>query len=331
VSSVPADADRQATRAAVWARHWASGAPHSCAGSYGATYGGAVAAFWRGVLADVAPGARTLDLATGAAALPRLFLDLAPHLRLTIDAVDLAPATPDWLSATGAQAGSVRYHGGVSIEALPFADSGFDLVVSQYGLEYAGVQARLEARRVLSDDGRAAFLLHHRDARPVQLAGVELAHLAWLQSAEGLLPAARDLVEPLARASTPEGRASLANDRDALARRERFNTAQGRLASRLEREADGGDLLQEVRQAVMQILGIARERGDAHAALERLGQLEAALHDHAWRLDELRGCALDGDAVAGLVRDVAGEACAHHLIEVTEGHHLMGWGVVIGG
>ncbi|MCP5286133.1 MAG: hypothetical protein H6933_14685 [Burkholderiaceae bacterium] len=88
MSMAPADGDRQATRAAVWARHWASGSPHSCAGSYGATYGGAVAAFWRGVLAEVAPGARTLDLATGAAALPRLFLELAPQLGLAIEAVD---------------------------------------------------------------------------------------------------------------------------------------------------------------------------------------------------------------------------------------------------
>ncbi|MCB1996188.1 MAG: class I SAM-dependent methyltransferase [Rhodoferax sp.] len=330
MSMAPAEGDRQATRAAVWARHWASGSPHSCAGSYGATYGGAVAAFWRGVLAEVAPGARTLDLATGAAALPRLFLELAPQHGLAIEAVDLAPAAPAWLEASAIPTSGIRYQGGVSIEALPFADDHFDLVVSQYGLEYAGIAARHEARRVMARQGRAAFVLHHRDARPVQLADVELAHLAWLQAAEGLLPAARDMVEPLARAFTPAGRASLANDRDAQARRERFNAAQGRLASRLDQARDGGDVLQEVRQAVMQILSVARERGDGAVAMTHLAQLETQLQDHSWRLDELRRCALDHDGVAALAQQVAHDHQAPRISTVMEGQHLMGWGVVIG-
>ena len=324
------DNDQRGGRAAVWARHWASGSPHSCAGSYGNTYGGAVAAFWRTVLADVPPGARTLDLATGAAALPRLFLEIAPQLSLVIDAVDLAPTSPGWLASAESAARHIRYHGDISIEALPFADGSFDFVVSQYGLEYAGVTARHEARRVLSRQGRAAFLLHHRDARPVQLADLDLAHLAWLQSDDGLLAAAHDMVGPLARACTPEGRAHLATDRNAQARRERFNAAQGRLASRLAAGVDGGDVLQEVRLTVMQILGIARERGDAAAAMARLSLLDTQLKDHAWRLEELRQCALDRDGVAALASSVSWDGSVPRIASVMEGPHLMGWSVVIG-
>ena len=282
------------------------------------------------MLADVPPGTHTLDLATGAAALPRLFLELAPQLDLLIDAVDLAPTSPAWLASAADAIRRIRYHGDVSIEALPFADGSFDFVVSQYGLEYAGVTARHEARRVLSSQGRAAFLLHHRDARPVQLAELELAHLAWLQSDDGLLATAHDMVGPLARAYTPEGRAHLATDRNAHVRRERFNVAQGKLASRLAEDVDGGDVLQEVRQAVMQILGMARAHGDIATALERLRLLDTELKDHAWRLEELRQCALDLDGVSALASTIGGDASVPRIATVMEGPHLMGWSVVIG-
>ena len=55
------DDDTRQQRQAVWTRHWATGAAHSCAGTYADTYGGAIADFWRGVHADTAPGTVTVS------------------------------------------------------------------------------------------------------------------------------------------------------------------------------------------------------------------------------------------------------------------------------
>ena len=42
-----------ARRAQAWSDYWAGGALHSCAGSYAGNYGGAIAAFWREIFADL--------------------------------------------------------------------------------------------------------------------------------------------------------------------------------------------------------------------------------------------------------------------------------------
>ncbi len=46
--------------------------------------------------------------------------------------------------------------------STPFADGAFGLVVSQFGLEYAGVEAFAEAARVLAPKGTFAALIHYK-------------------------------------------------------------------------------------------------------------------------------------------------------------------------
>lgn len=65
--------------------------------------------------------------------------------------------------------------------ALPFADGAFDVVVSQYGVEYAGLEAFVEAARVLAPGGRLAFLSHYRDG------AIDRSHARQLTAANALL------------------------------------------------------------------------------------------------------------------------------------------------
>ncbi len=46
--------------------------------------------------------------------------------------------------------------------AIPFDSGSFDIVTSQFGVEYAGLEAISEAARLLATGGRLAFLLHSR-------------------------------------------------------------------------------------------------------------------------------------------------------------------------
>jgi SAM-dependent methyltransferase len=318
-------ADPNETRRAVWTRHWASGAAHSCAGSFGDTYGGGIAAAWRTWHADTAAGARVLDIATGNGALPRLLAQLRPELACQVDAVDLADTAPDWLRSRPADAPmALRFHAGVAAESLPFPDAAFDAAISQYGLEYADLDAAVpELLRVLAPRGRIALVLHHAGSRPVTLAAVEIAHLDWLRGDDGLLPAARAMLAPLARAATPAGRAALAGDAAAEAARVRFNAAQAMLARRAE-AADGADVLGEAQDAVAGVLSVAIERGEA-AAGEAWARLDRALADARWRLQELRDCALDASAVQRLVVRLQSPGRPATLQTLEEQGHLMAW------
>jgi SAM-dependent methyltransferase len=325
--------DALAERIAVWTRHWATGAPHSCVGSYGDRYGGATAEFWKAVFAPLRSAQRVLDLATGSGAVPRLLLELCPDTVCEVDAVDLAAIEPAWLTTQPpAVRARVRFRGGQAIEALPFADATFDLVVSQYGLEYSDLDRSIpELLRVLAPNGRVALLMHANDSRPVTLAATELAHIDWLLSADGLLSCAAAMLEPLSRAATPAGRASLASDSAAEAARVQFNAAQAALAARA-RIADGADILHETQDAVAVALDMAIGQSQAMAR-EHVRRLGTALQDAHLRLSQLRQCALNRQALEALGQTLqcGVESDAKLAIgEVVERGHVMAHTLCVG-
>jgi SAM-dependent methyltransferase len=314
----------------VWSRHWSSGTPHSCAGSYGAVYGGAIAAFWRGVHASTPSGATVLDLATGNGAIPRLLLDLRPTLDCQLVGVDVATPSAGWRAAmTPAAARRLSLRAGVAVESLPFDDASFDLVTSQYGIEYGEVDAALaQALRVCAPGGRLVFVLHHAASRPVQLAKTELDHLTWLVGDAGLVTAAEGLIAPMARSATPAGRASLTGDVVAHAARERFNAAQAALRDRA-RVIDGADVLAEVQDAVNAVIGTAVQRGEAEAR-RAWAHLRAQLDDARFRLTALRRCALDDAAIAHWVATLGAGGRPVAVDTLVDGAHLLGWTVIAG-
>lgn len=321
------DAGSAGERRQAWSRYWARGAAHSCVGTYGDTYGGAIAAFWREVFAGVPATTRVLDLATGNGALPRLLLEHCRRPGVQCDAVDIAEISPPWLdSLDPGERGRVRFHGGVDATALPFGERSFDLVVSQYGIEYTDIERSLpEMLRVLAPLGGVALVMHHAGGRPATLAAVETEHLRWLARDGGLFDAAAGLIGPMALAATPQGRARLQQDALAHAARERFNAAQGEVTARAA-GGDGADALFDARDAVMAILALANREGETRAT-EAMETLRGEFHAAETRLVDLCGHAL-GEAEARALRDRIASALGVPValgVMVEQAGHVMGW------
>lgn len=322
--SIPGGVDH--SRREAWSRYWARGVPHSCVGTYGERYGGAIAAFWRDVFAGLPEEARVLDIATGNGALPRLLLDHCRQPGVTCDAVDIATVHLPWLaSADPAERNRVRLHGGVDAGALPFADRTFDLAVSQYGIEYTDLERSIpELLRVLRPRGGVAMVLHHMQGRPATLAALEVGHIRWLTQEGGWFDATAAMIEPMARASTFGGRASLQGDARANAARERFNRVQSELTARGAGQ-DGADVLLDMREAAMSVFAVAGREG-VTAAGNALAAMREELIAGATRLDDLRSHALGAEQVQTLGgRLQRGLGCAVELGELRDGHYLMGW------
>lgn len=316
------------TRASIWTRHWARGVAHSFDATGGRGYDDAIARFWQQRFADLEAGQRVLDMATGNGALPRLLVGARPDLDVLVDAVDIASIAPAWPSALpDVQRTRLRFHGGAPMESLPFADRSFDLVTSQYGIEYADLERAVpEMLRVAGATGRIVLVMHTTRSRPVALAKVELAHLDWLLSDEGLPRAAASILQPLGLAATPQGRAALADDPIAEAARRRFNDAQQTLRERA-RAHDGADVLSEAQDAVARICMLAGQ-GRVDDADRRLRALCSALEDARTRLVELRRHALGDAQFAALqdaIRPSAGTGGRIEAGEIHERGHLMGW------
>ena len=290
----------EAARHDAWSRYWASGALHSCVGSFGEDYGGAIAEFWRGVFRRLPESTRVLDIATGNGALPRLLLQECPSDAVMCDAVDIAAISPSWLGeAKPSEQRRVNFHGGVDAAVLPFPAGSFNLVVSQYGIEYTDLSRTLpELLRVLAPDGGVALLVHHQSGRPVQLAGIELAHIEWMLAKDGLFDVAQKLVEPFVMAGTPDGRSRLAQDSKAVAARDRFNALLDELLKRAA-TVDGSDVLYETRDTLMAHLANASNQGvtKTRATVAELGSEYRA---SATRLKDLCSKALTNEAIAAL-------------------------------
>jgi SAM-dependent methyltransferase len=151
VADIPSD-----TADAAWSRRLASRPSFSLGLGWGP--GQAIEGFWREAFAAVRPGSRVLEIGCGsadvslwAAQADRGLIAVASDLHRNIQAVR--------------RHRDVLFVGGARAEALPFADEAFDLVVSNFAVEYAAPDKALpELNRVLRRGGSAALVAHSADS-----------------------------------------------------------------------------------------------------------------------------------------------------------------------
>jgi SAM-dependent methyltransferase len=142
--------------APAWDTYW-QGTRENAAHKEGGVQEALLAEFWREVLAEqlmLNPALRILDLACGNGAVTGFVHEISPALRIHCSDYSLHALVEL----------ERRYPGNARVVAdaarLPYADASFDLVVSQYGVEYAGAEAILEAARLLAPGGKLALLVH---------------------------------------------------------------------------------------------------------------------------------------------------------------------------
>lgn len=280
--------DSLAARQAAWADYWASGALHSCPGSYAGNYSGPIGAFWDRRIAGLVPGLRILDIATGNGALP-LRLWQAQGDALDIDAIDFAPPAPGWYRQDSHP--RIRFHGGVDMAALAFEAASFDVVCSQFGIEYGTrPHALQEALRVLRPAGRLWLVVHHAGSELVQVARAEAAAYDWLLQDGGLLTVASRMVHWLGLARSGAPLPAAAND---------ARGAYNRLLRECgERHGQGRTrgLAVDVVQAIHSTLGLAAQ-GRAAEAGDALARYRGDLTRAALRGRELVEHALSAEDV----------------------------------
>jgi ubiquinone/menaquinone biosynthesis C-methylase UbiE len=310
--------DHPLDRAAVWTRYWATGAQHSCAGSFGARYDGAFERYWREALGSYPENRRLLDLCTGSGAIPRLIATIwGGKTDWHLDGVDLADIPP--ASQLGLPADRIRLWPRTSIAQLPFETGSRDTITSQYGVEYGDWSKTLpEVFRVIKPQGEVIWVMHAQASRPVQLARAELAHQTALLAPDGLLACAEAMIPLLARAQTAEGRAQLNQDANALRVRDAFNAAQEALAAALG-SSQCPDVVHEARGVVNRALQTGNQ--------EHLPAYRSQLLDAQLRLRELCEAAVDDETLRHLQSQFAERGFQVAVTPIQEQGHLMALGL----
>lgn len=310
----------------AWSSYWAGGNLHSCVGSYGGNYSGAIGEFWRDVLAKVSKHARVLDLATGNGALPLLFMEQnAEGESLEIHGVDQAVVSPPWYRIEIHR--GVVFHAGVEMESLPFPDQSFDLVVSQFGLEYGRWPDALgESLRVARDMGVAAFVMHHPDSVLLGVGKLEMEHQRLLLEDGGLLDAVEKVLPWLAAARRRDG--SLASAPEALHARRAYNMAIARVSELIE-ASPAPDLLIEVRAWTHGLL-VAASDADEFQQSQVLAEYRDALHAGSLRTREMIGHAVSQSDLDQVVQAL-GERWPTHTIDcqvLRQEQGILGWAIL---
>lgn len=324
--NVDMDLNAPNARKEAWSSYWAGGALHSCVDSYGGNYAGAIGGFWRNCFGTLPPNTRVLDLATGNGPLPLLLWEQASAGKeVIVDAVDLALVSPPWHDPV--QHVGLRFHSGVQMETLPFADVVFDLVISQFGLEYARwPDALLDAIRVMKPSGRAAFVLHHSDSVLARVARSETHNHAFLLAENGLLEAARCVIPWISRAR--QGAIDAASAAPAAACRQRYNLAMRQVAEQIE-VSPVPDVLLEARAWVHGLLSGA-ETTDQTRQLSMLAEYREAMEGANLRTTELLGHALDAEGIEGMAEVFRRQLPAHDILyqALSQEEGILGWGLV---
>jgi SAM-dependent methyltransferase len=164
---------------------------------------GAIERHWTEFFSALPAGTRVLDIATGNGVLlvwaARAARSAGRELLLTgVDLADIDPAR--FLPEYRSDLAGVRFTGGTAAESLPFADGSFDVVISQYGLEYADLDLALnETGRVLVSGGQLHWLAHADESIVVAQGRARLADIGLLLASEGPFAAMKSYIEARVR------------------------------------------------------------------------------------------------------------------------------------
>jgi SAM-dependent methyltransferase len=319
---------RRAKRRQAWTRYWSLGPLHSLGTTFAGSYADSIGTFWQREFLGCAADTRILDIGCGNGPLADILLKLHPESGPSICGVDLANPAPAWWSKLPlAQRGRVEFRGGVAVESLPFPDAAFDLVASQFGIEYSDLGLSLpEVLRVLKPGGRIAFMVHHADSLPVIVSRHELRHLDFLEAEDGFLQQAAAMLPYMARLATMEGRVALQADNSAAEVRRRFDAAKAALDERAGTEPIP-DVLTETQSAVAEAFRSAAAAGDVASGRRVLRVCQTRLEDSRLRLQDLVSSGLSEARVTALLAALRRPDVTSEAVPLTVNEHVFGWAI----
>ncbi|MEM7220219.1 MAG: class I SAM-dependent methyltransferase [Pseudomonadota bacterium] len=263
------------SQADAWGDYWRKeGASGEVFVSHGEAKHPGLEKFWQDVFDDRERTLKVLDIAAGGGSIYAAFENTDRH---ELSACDISEAALDLLQ---------ERIPGVECEvcpadALTYPDESFDLVVSQFGVEYAGLEAFGEAARVVCDGGELRLLCHCEDGFVDnrvrgQLAGARTANES------GFAVKAATLIRAIAL-----------NDEDAIKRSvAAFKIAEGKMVQAIEAYPDGIHLhlYQGFRKMYSElneyhpddIIGwLSNVTAEVDVAVSRLSQMRDATQDEA--------------------------------------------------
>lgn len=242
------------------------------------------------VAKDTTGVARILDIATGSGAVIQAF-SMLPGAKLeNVSCIDVSPAAIDGVKSRFPDVSGVV----ADASAIPLEAGQFDLITSQFGIEYAGLNAIDEAVRLLAPGGSLLFLLHIQSGALYRECRAAVDALGRAQQS-GFIELTRNFFESGFAAVRGADRAPY----EAAARA--MNPAIQKLEAILAEHGEhvAGDAIVTLLSTV-QTIHSRIQHYNPDEALGWLTALEEELPKHEERMASMRNAALDEDALKGV-------------------------------
>lgn len=300
-------------------------------------YTGELAAFWHSLVDALPDGARVVDLATGNGAVAVAVLRRARSAgrKLAVEGVDVAQIDP--ALHAGKQPGlreelqAIRFHPGTPLEHTGLPAARYDLVTSQYGIEYGDLRAAVaEIARLLVPGGRFGAILHSAESNVARTAiNIEALFSTLLEELD--IPGrARRLVMRVGDARDPVSLARSCREAEASALCSDLEqvVARGQAFAAHDEEMRGTTqgFLQRILAPLNDAFGLAK--ADKLALIDQVEKKSRSLQQ---RMTALRSCAFDRATLdqfldrlraAGLILE------SQQAIEFGAQREKMGYGVI---
>jgi ubiquinone/menaquinone biosynthesis C-methylase UbiE len=183
-----------------WSAYWSQGHKTSFGNDFRHCYEGKLQEAWRGVFKAINCKSNVLDLCTGNASLLRLAeQDMTNFSEVNFTGVDYANVT---LGDRFTQLQNIELLFNVNIEKLPLENNTYDVVISNYGIEYSDLSKSLaEVSRIMSDNGQAIFICHFYDSIFIKNNKQELMMIRSMIEINGVLEILQGLIDALTNKS----------------------------------------------------------------------------------------------------------------------------------
>ncbi|MEM7055031.1 MAG: class I SAM-dependent methyltransferase [Pseudomonadota bacterium] len=153
-----------------WSNYWAGGVMTSLPEDFSGNYDGEIAEFWYRQFEGLPARASLLDVCTGNGAIALLAAQYKKENQtdFTIQALDAAQIYPERLTAQNSAwrvyLSQVEFTDQTPFESFSAPVHSFDLIFSQYGLEYCDLPAAaVQCKRLIKPGGRLVIVSHAVD------------------------------------------------------------------------------------------------------------------------------------------------------------------------
>lgn len=308
-----------------WTDYWNQGYLTSFGGSFKHNYEGKLKDCWTRAFETLPETFRALDLATGNGALAFLLEEFANinNKKGEIIGVDLAQMNVSKNREPLNPAVKVELVSGINCDDLSSISGHFNLITSQFGVEYANLTNVIEqVFQKLTAQGYAGFVLHHSSSVIISR---NKKTLEILQDSDFALAVDRfkDLVSQTFEVTTPDKVHELKHNQYAESIRKNLNSCLNKLDGKYGQSLSDTELPNYINGFFQYELLANQKR-----KLDYLNMVENELDVLKLRLSELVKSALNKEDITVLLDQLRVECEIVDVDELVDKHGLLAWQVL---